>query len=76
MVFDGGMVDKAPMPEPGEGRTLVLPTKRFQALPEDEDGRITFVQPESDILPGRKLDFTDPDLVSEAWNQGRDDGRR
>ncbi|SFI99839.1 patatin-like phospholipase family protein [Jannaschia pohangensis] len=75
-IFDGGMVDKAPMPDPDDGPTLVLLTKRFHALPDDENGRITFVEPGEDILPGRKLDFTDPGLLVEAWDQGRDDGRR
>lgn len=74
-VYDGGMVDKAPMPDPDEGRTLVLLTKRFKVLPDDDAGRIVFVQPSDDVLPGRKLDFTDPTLPQSAWDQGRDDGR-
>ncbi|WP_299840054.1 patatin-like phospholipase family protein [uncultured Jannaschia sp.] len=73
-VFDGGMVDKAPLPEPDRGPTLVLLTKRFHALPDDDGGRITFVEPSEDVLPGAKLDFTDPDLPARAWAQGRADG--
>ena len=73
-IYDGGMVDKAPRPEPDEGRTLVLLTKRFHALPDDEGGRIAHVQPSAPVLPGAKLDFTDPDLLREAWDQGRRDG--
>ncbi|WP_299814539.1 patatin-like phospholipase family protein [uncultured Jannaschia sp.] len=73
-VFDGGMVDKAPLPHPDRGPTLVLLTKRFHALPNDEDGRITYVEPTEDVLPGAKLDFTDPDLPARAWTQGREDG--
>ena len=75
-IYDGGMVDKAPLPDPDRGRTLVLLTKRFHALPDDAGGRITYVEPSEDILPGAKLDFTDPRHVTEAWNQGLEDGRR
>lgn len=75
-IFDGGMVDKAPLPEPDEGRTLVLLTKRFHALPSDQDDdRITYIQPSETVLSGSKLDFTDPTLLEEAWAQGRKDGR-
>ena len=72
-VFDGGMVDKAPRPEPDRGRTLVLLTKRFTSLP-DGPPRVDYVQPSEEVLSGSKLDFTDPDLLREAWNQGRRDG--
>lgn len=75
-VYDGGMVNKAPLPDPDSGPTLVLLTKRFHALPDDDGGRVTYVQPDDDILPGQKLDFTAPDLPQKAWDQGRDDGRR
>lgn len=75
-IYDGGMVDKAPLPDPDEGRTLILLTKQFRALPEDAEGdRITYVSPGDEILSGGKLDFTDPALVKEAWDQGRRDGR-
>lgn len=73
MVYDGGMTNKAPMPEPDEGATLVLLTKRFRTLPDDDGGRIAFVQPSEDVLSGSKLDFTDPDLLHEAWDLGRRD---
>ncbi|WP_308917500.1 patatin-like phospholipase family protein [Jannaschia sp. LMIT008] len=73
-IYDGGMVDKAPRPEPDRGRTLVLLTKRFRTLPDDEGGRIDYVQPSDDVLSGGKLDFTDPTLLREAWDQGRRDG--
>ena len=75
-VFDGGMVDKAPLPEPDRGRTLVLLTKRFHSLPDDDGGRIEYVSPGDDVLSGSKLDFTDPDLLQQAWRRGREDGRR
>ena len=72
-VFDGGMVDKAPRPEPDRGRTLVLLTKRFTSLPDDPD-RVDYVQPSEAVLSGSKLDFTDPTLLREAWDQGCSDG--
>ena len=71
-IYDGGMVDKAPLPEPDRGRTLVLLTKRFASLPDD--ARVDYVQPSAPVLAGAKLDFTDPDLLHEAWDQGRADG--
>ncbi|WGH79559.1 patatin-like phospholipase family protein [Jannaschia ovalis] len=74
-LYDGGMVDKAPLPEPDTGRTLVLLTKRFHTLPPDDGGRIIYIQPSADVLSGSKLDFTDPELLHEAWAQGRRDGQ-
>ena len=76
VVFDGGMVNKAPLPDPDAGPTLILLTKRFRILPDDDGGRITYVQPSQDVLPGDKLNFTDPDLLAKAWKQGEEDGRR
>ena len=72
-IYDGGMVDKAPLPDPDRGRTLALLTKRFQALPGD-DGRVDYVMPAEPVLDGSKLDFTDPGLLRQAWDQGRRDG--
>ena len=72
-VFDGGMVNKAPRPDPDTGRTLVLLTKRFRSLPDDPD-RVDYVQPSQDVLSGSKLDFTDRTLLREAWDQGAHDG--
>ena len=71
-IYDGGMVDKAPLPTEDEGATLALLTKRFRALPDDP--RVTYVQPSQAVLDGSKLDFTDPSLLREAWDQGRRDG--
>jgi len=74
-IFDGGQVDKAPLPDPDSGRTLVLLTKRFHALPDDAEGsRIDYVQPSQPVLDGSKLDFTDPGLLRQAWDRGHDDG--
>ncbi|MBM2577233.1 patatin-like phospholipase family protein [Jannaschia sp. Os4] len=71
-VYDGGMVDKAPLPDPDAGRTLALLTKRFASLPDDD--HVDYVQPSAPVLDGSKLDFTDPDLLREAWDQGHRDG--
>ena len=73
-IYDGGMVDKAPLPDPDEGRTLALLTKRFRALPDGDGGRIDYVQPSEAVLSGSKLDFTDPGLLREAWDLGERDG--
>ena len=73
-IYDGGMVDKAPLPDPDGGRTLALLTKRFRHLPDDD--HVDYVQPSEAVLDGSKLDFTDPDLLRQAWDQGEADGRR
>lgn len=72
-VIDGGMVDQAPMPEPDEGRTLVLLTRQYRSLPQIE-GR-DYVWP-SNPVPVDKIDFTDPGALQKAWNTGESDGRR
>ena len=72
-LYDGGMVDKAPLPDPDRGRTLVLLTKRFRSLPSDGP-RVEYVEPSEDVLSGSKLDFTDPALLREAWDLGARDG--
>ena len=73
-IYDGGMVDKAPLPDPDMGRTLALLTKRFKSLPDDP--HVHWVQPSDPVLDGSKLDFTDPDLLHQAWRLGEEDGRR
>ena len=75
-IYDGGMVNKAPMPEPDEGRTLVLLTKRFRALPDDAGARVHYVEPAEPVLDGSRLDFTDEGLLHQAWDQGIEDGKR
>lgn len=72
-IYDGGMVDKAPLPDPDAGRTLILLTKQFRTLPDDDPDRIEYVSPSGPVLHGSKLDFTDPDLLRQAWDQGRED---
>jgi predicted acylesterase/phospholipase RssA len=50
-IYDGGMVDKAPLPAPDRGRTLVLLTKRFKTLPNDQD-HVDYVMPSLPVLDG------------------------
>lgn len=71
-VIDGGMVDQAPMPDPNEGRTLVLLTRDYSNLP-DIDGR-HYVEPSRET-DADKIDFTDPSKIRRAWDQGEADGR-
>ena len=71
-VIDGGMIDQAPMPDPDEGRTLVLLTRRYDKLP-DVEGRL-YVAP-SEEVDAEKIDFTDPALLRRTWEQGEADGR-
>ena len=70
-VVDGGMTSKAPFPEPDEGRTLVLLTRRFRHLPDDP--RCLYVEP-SEAVPADKIDFTDRGKIEETWEAGREDG--
>ena len=70
---DAGMVDQAPLPTGNAGRTLILLTKQFSAIPETSDR--VYVTP-SEEVPASKIDFTDPDDVHATWNQGEKDARR
>jgi predicted acylesterase/phospholipase RssA len=70
---DGGMADQAPMPEPDEGDTLILLTRRYAKVPRVE-GR-TYVAP-SDETEADKIDFTDPAKLRATWKQGQADARR
>ena len=69
-VIDGGMADQAPMPDPDEGRTLVLLTRRYDNIPRVE-GRI-YVAP-SEETPADKIDFTDPQKIRQTWETGERD---
>ena len=71
-VIDGGMADQAPMPEPDEGPTLILLTRRYRNIPEIA-GR-HYIWP-SEAVPVDKIDFTDPDALQKAWDAGEEDGR-
>lgn len=71
-VLDGGMLEKAVLPEPDEGETLVLLTRLYRNLP-DHPHR-TYVQP-SRTVAADKIDFTDETKVTRTWEQGQADGR-
>ncbi|MHA7873801.1 patatin-like phospholipase family protein [Roseivivax sp.] len=72
-VVDGGMADQAPMPEPDEGRTMILLTRAYRRLPEDPNRH--YLHP-SDETPADKIDFTDPQKLRDTWAQGASDARR
>ena len=71
LVVDGGMSSKAPMPDPDEGRTLVLCTRRFRNVPDDP--RRLYVQP-SESVPADKIDFTSREKIERTWEAGEADG--
>ena len=71
-VVDGGMADQAPMPDPDEGRTLILLTREYDEVPEI-DGRL-YVWPSRET-PADKIDFTDPGKLRRTWEIGERDGR-
>ena len=70
-VIDGGMTSKAPMPDPDEGRTFVLCTRRFRNVPDDPDR--LYVQP-SESVPADKIDFTSRAKIEATWKAGIADG--
>lgn len=72
-VVDGGLACKAPMPTPDEGNTLVLLTRRFRNLPQDD--RRVYVEVSRET-PADKLDFTDREAIEATWELGRRDGLR
>jgi len=71
-VVDGGMVTKAPFPEPDEGRTLVMMTRQYRNLPESPDK--LYVTPSQEV-EADKIDFTRREKIEETWAQGRADAR-
>jgi predicted acylesterase/phospholipase RssA len=72
-VIDSGMADKAPMPRPDRGRTLVLLTDRFPNAPHHPDR--LYVEPSRET-PADKIDFTDPEKLRRTWELGGQDGLR
>lgn len=70
-VIDGGMADQAPMPSPDEGRTMILLTRQYRRLPDNPDR--LYVAPSKE-MPADKIDFTDPEKLTSAWDVGRKDG--
>ncbi len=70
-VIDSGMADKAPMPEPNRGRTLIMLTDEFPNTPRAPDR--VYVAPSRET-PADKIDFTDADKLRRTWELGRRDG--
>lgn len=71
-VIDGGMVSKAPCPDPDEGRTLVLMTSTYRNIPQSVDK--LFVTPSTEV-EADKIDFTARGKIEETWEQGRADAK-
>ncbi len=74
--FDGGLVDNVPVApiarvEAAGGRSLVMLTRRYRALP-DIPGR-TYVQPSQKIAV-KQFDITNPDGIRAAYELGLTDG--
>nr|WP_321358878.1 patatin-like phospholipase family protein [uncultured Hyphomonas sp.] len=72
-VVDGGMADQAPLPDPDEGCTLILLTRRYKRLPE-VPSRV-YLHP-SEETPADKIDFTDPSKLRRTWELGAQDAER
>lgn len=72
-VVDGGLACKAPLPTPDEGTTLILLTRRYRNLPEDN--RRVYVEVSKET-PADKLDFTDREAIEATWEMGRRDGQK
>lgn len=72
-VIDGGLSCKAPLPEPDQGQTLLLLTRRFRNLPTHPNRLYVEV---SDETPADKLDFTNRKQLELTWEMGRRDGER
>ena len=72
LVLDGGMLDKAPLPQPDEGRTLLLLSSRYSTFPQSD--RYVYVQPGEEVAAD-KIDFSDADKVTRTWEQGERDAR-
>jgi hypothetical protein len=74
--FDGGLVDNVPVEplaaiEQAGGRTLVLLTRQYRALPEIP-GRV-YVQPSAPIAV-KQFDITNPGGIRAAYELGLKDG--
>lgn len=72
-VVDGGMADQAPLPDPNEGPTLILLTRRYESLPEVPERH--YVAP-TEETPADKIDFTDPEKLRRTWEQGEQDAQQ
>ncbi len=71
-VMDAGTCDNAPMPEPEQGGTLILLTRRYRNTPDRPDR--LYVAP-SDETPADKIDFTDKEKIEKTWRLGNRDGK-
>ncbi|GAA3970610.1 patatin-like phospholipase family protein [Allohahella marinimesophila] len=71
-VLDGGIFDKAPLPKPDIGNTLLLLTSRYRNLPRID--RRTYIQPSEEVAAD-KIDFSDKLKVEDTWAQGERDGK-
>lgn len=71
-VLDGGMCDKAPTPEPDEGKTLFLMTSLHRNLPQSD--RRLYIEP-SEAVAADKIDFSERSKVDDTWSQGEADAR-
>lgn len=71
-VVDGGLACKAPLPEPNEGRSLVLLTRKFRNKPVDPN--LVYAEVSSST-PADKLDFTNRKELEQTWDMGREDGQ-
>jgi hypothetical protein len=60
------------MPDPNEGRTLILLTRRFRHLPQSDS--CLYVEP-SEAVPADKIDFTNRRKIEDTWRQGASDGK-
>ena len=72
-VLDGGMLDKAPLPQDDHGKTLVLMTSIYENLPQTD--RCTYIQPTREVAAD-KIDFSDASKVTRTWEQGEADARQ
>ena len=72
-VVDGGMASQAPMPDPDQGPTWVLLTRRYRNLP-DVPNRL-YIAP-SEETAADKIDFTSPGKLMDTWAQGERDARK
>jgi hypothetical protein len=61
------------MPDPDDGRTLVLLTRDYGSVPDRPDR--VYRAPSREV-PADKIDFTDPADIRRSWAIGEADGRR
>lgn len=73
-VFDGGLIDNAPVAWVGEASsTLVLLTRDYPAETVPRRAGCTYVTP-SEPIPIVKWDYTSPERIQDTFDLGRRDG--